>query len=369
MAGVNPATGQFDPYYNSGAGIPAGDVQSKTNKAGVTTFTNPTWKVSGPISSSEQPVATGGSDTAATSGEDPNVTAARIAAASQAASDQAQADLQKQQQEYERQARQNEAMQAVKAAFSQYGLESLYGIIEDYARKDYNAATISIMLRETEAYKKRFPAQAELAKRGRALSEAEYIDYERTAASLEQQYGLPKGMLQSSVTALLTNEVSALEMGDRVQLAAANSLTAPQDLKDTMMRYYNLDASNLTAYYLDPSVSLPYLEKRSAAAALGTEAYRQNIDIGVTMAEDLEGMGIQREQARQGFAQVAGATGLTAGKGETVTQGQLIKGTFGQEDNAQKTLRVAKTRASRFAGGGGFTDSAQGVTGLGSSST
>jgi hypothetical protein len=332
------------------------------------------WKVSGPIATgtynpdwnkTAQP-DTSGTD-AAKIAADAQAASDRAAAQTQAAADAAAADRQRQQQQYERDVRQNAAMEAVKAAFSQYGLESLYAKITEYAKMDWSADTIAIALRQTPEYKKRFPAAEVLASRGRAISEADYINYERTAASLEQQYGIPKGMLMGNVTNLLTNEVSALELGDRVQLAAANSLTAPQDLKDTMMRYYNLDPSNLTAYYLDPSIALPYLEKRSAAAALGVEAYRQGIGIDVVMAEDLQGLGINTAQARQGFAEVAGSTGLQAGKGETVTQGELVKGTFGNEAAANKVERVAKSRAARFAGGGGFVDSAAGISGLGAS--
>jgi hypothetical protein len=178
MAGINPATGKFDPYYNSGAGIPAGDVQSRTNKAGVTTFTNTTWKVSGPISSSPgAPLPTGGSDPAPAPAPGPS------------------------------------------AEDIYWGLSSLYGKVVEYARKGYNGDAIAVMLRSTPEYKARFPAMEALAKKGRAISEGQYIDYERTAAQIEQRYGITTGMVTGNVTKLLTEEVSAAELNDRVVLA------------------------------------------------------------------------------------------------------------------------------------------------------
>jgi hypothetical protein len=278
-----------------------------------------------------------------------------------------------QRREYEAQARQaaqDSVITAVSGMFNQYGLGSLYSKVVEYARSGYSGDAIAVMLRSTPEYKARFPAMDALATKGRAISEQAYIDYERTAGALEQRYGFPQGMVMESVTDLLTNEVSAAELNDRMQLASADSLNAPQDLKDTLSDYYNLDPEMaLRAYYLDPDKALPILEKQSASARIGAWARRQGVTgIDVTQAEDLQGFGVTEQEAQAGFGKVKAQEGLSAGKGDVASKADLVagnlKGTAAARDNIE---RAASSRVGRFQGGGGFVDSQKGVSGLGSS--
>lgn len=275
-----------------------------------------------------------------------------------------------QQQDYERSMQRNAVIDSLKALFAQYGLSSLGDKIVEYAKQGMSADAIAITLRQTPEYKQRFPAMEALASRGRALSEAEYIEYERTAAQLEQRYGFPSGLLSSSVTDLLTNEVSAAELNDRAIMASAAAIEAPEDVRRTMTDFYGVDQGGLAAYFLDPDKALPLLEKQYATSLIGTEAARQGVGVGVTQAEQLQGLGISQEQARTGFGQVAALGGLTQGRGDVVSQQQLISGTFAQEEQALRDIeRAQQARVGRFQQGGGFVSGQQGVTGLGSAAT
>ena len=251
--------------------------------------------------------------------------------------------------------RQKNAIAIVQSLLNQYGLSSLYNTIVGYIQQGYDADTVMVLIRTTPEYKKRFPAMEALAQKGRAISEAEYINYEQTASGLERRYGLPTGMLMGNVTKLLTNEVSATELNDRVLLASSASIQAPTELKQQFQQYYGIDQGGLTAYFLDPDVATPLLEKRYASALIGREAAAQGIGLDVYGAENLQGLGITQEQARTGFGEVAGARELTTGRGETVTQGELIAGTLGQDEAARQRIeRTRQSRAARFQGGGGF---------------
>lgn len=251
--------------------------------------------------------------------------------------------------------RQKNAIAVVQSLLNQYGLSSLYNTIVGYIQEGYDADTVMVLIRTTPEYKKRFPAMEALAQKGRAISEAEYINYEQTASGLERRYGLPTGMLMGNVTKLLTNEVSATELNDRVLLASSASIQAPTELKQQFQQYYGIDQGGLTAYFLDPDVATPLLEKRYASALIGREAAAQGIGLDVYGAENLQGLGITQEQARTGFGEVAGARELTTGRGETVTQGELIAGTLGQDEAARQRIeRTRQSRAARFQGGGGF---------------
>jgi hypothetical protein len=261
-------------------------------------------------------------------------------------------------------------LKRLQGVFAQYNLTSLYNKIQEYVQQGYSDATIQVMLRDTDEYKARFPAMAELAKKGRAIDEASYINYERTAAQLETQYGLPKGMLTGNVTKMLVGDVSATEMADRVQLASANSLMAPKELKDTLSNYYGIGAGGLTAYFLDPNVAEPLLQKQAAAARIGSEAVRQGIGLDVYGAENLQELGITQDAAKQGFEQIAGLQELTSGVGDTTSNKEMIAGLLaGDQEAVQNLTRASQSRTARFQQGGQYLASQAGVTGLTSAAT
>lgn len=257
----------------------------------------------------------------------------------------------------------------VTALFKEYGLESLTPKIIEYVKAGYGADAIGVLLRDTPEYKARFPAMATLMQKKRAISEAEYIAYERQAAQLEKQYGLPTGMVMGNVTKLLENEVSATELNDRIMLASSASIQAPEDLKQTLQQYYNIGTGGLAAYFLDPTVAAPLLEKQFVSAQIGTEAVRQGVGLDVYGAQNLQSLGITQETARQGFQTVARDIGLTAGRGDVVTQGELIGGTFGDQQQQASIERARNARMGRFAAGGEFVGTERGVRGLASSAT
>ena len=266
--------------------------------------------------------------------------------------------------------RQQNAIATMEALLKTYGMESLYNTVVDFIKKGYDADAVSVLIRTTPEYKQRFPAMEALAKKGRAISEAEYISYEQTAAGLERRYGLPSGMLMTNVTDLLTNEVSASELNDRVLLASAASIQAPQEIKDAFRNYYGIDQGGMTAYFLDPDIATPLLEKQYASAVIGSEAARQGVGLDVYGAENLQSLGITREEARTGFGEVAAARGLTQGRGDIVTEKTLIQGRLAGSEQAQQDIeRAALGRLGRFQGGGEFLQTQQGAAGLGTAAT
>lgn len=262
------------------------------------------------------------------------------------------------------------ASAVMKSLLTEYNMASLYDTVVGYIKQGYDPDAVMVLIRTTPEYKQRFPAMEALAKKGRAISEAAYIEYEKQAAGLERRYGFPTGMLMDSVTDLLTNEVSASELNDRVILASAAAIQAPDDIKNQFMNYYGIDVGGLAAYFLDPTKATPLLEKQFASSVIGTEAARQGIGIDAYSAENLQGLGITQEQAREGFGTVARGRNLAQGRGDIATQEQLIQGTFAQNEEAQRAIeRAQKARTGRFQGGGGFASSTQGVTGLGTAAT
>jgi hypothetical protein len=284
--------------------------------------------------------------------------------------DDAAMGRQLQQQQYERDREVRQVVSTLESIFTEYGLASLLPKIREYAQQGLTADGVALMLRETPEYKQRFPAMSALSAKGRAITEAEYIGYERTASTLERQYGLPQGMLMGSVTNLLSNEVSLTELNDRVVMASAAAIQAPEDFKSQMRDYYGIDSGGLAGYFLDPAIATPLLEKQVASAQIGAEARRQGIGVDVYGAENLQMLGLSQEQARVGFGQVARQSSFSEGRGDVVSQQQLIAGNLAGDAQAQKDIeRAAGGRLGRFQGGGEFLSTTQGAVGLGTAAT
>lgn len=254
---------------------------------------------------------------------------------------------------------------------STYGLGALMGKIDAWITEGYEPGAIEALIRQEPEYHARFPAMKQLQAKGQTMTEQQYIEYEQSMTAYESLYGLPKGMLSDKdmVTKLLVNGKSPREVDENAQRASASMYTLPQEFRDTMQRYYGVDSGGLTAYFLDPEVASPLLEKQYVSAQIGMEAWRQKVDVGASLSEELYKEGITREKAAQGFAKVSDQSGLSAGKGETATQGALIDANLRDSTGAKKQVaRVAGSRVAGFEGGGSFAGDKSGTRGIGSSS-
>jgi len=223
-------------------------------------------------------------------------------------------------------------------------------------------------VRQTTEYADRFPAMKTLAGKKRVISEAEYIAFERNAASLERSYGLPEGMLgKDQVTKLLENEVSGKELGERVNMAAVGAFQTSVEVKGQFKDYYGISSGGLTAYFLDPDQALPLLERQYTSSQIGAEAQIQDFSFDVKQSERLFEAGATRESARQGITIAANQKSFQDGFGDTVTKDQLIDASLLQDSTAQNSIeRVKKGRQGRFNAGGTYASNKDGVTGLGS---
>lgn len=89
------------------------------------------------------------------------------------------------------------------------------------------------------------------------------------------------------------------------------------------------------------------------------------MSIDKSLSELLQVEGVSADEARTGFQQVAQQRELTSGRGDVVSQEQLIRGGMLQDAESQKAIeRAGMARAGRFQGGGGFVGSNEGMGGL-----
>jgi len=200
------------------------------------------------------------------------------------------------------------------AEFANYGLGSLVEPLRGLVQNGISGDEFTLRLRETDAYKKRFSANAErIAKGLTALSESEYLDKEDKYQSVMRNYDLPASYYakdslgtQAGFNKLLANDVSAVELEDRLIQAKDRVINANPEVAQALKAYYpGIGDGDILAYVLDPQNALKDIQRKVSAAEIGGAALAQGLTAGVTRAEELAGLGITKAQATSGYADVA----------------------------------------------------------------
>ena len=217
---------------------------------------------------------------------------------------------------------QRNAYEALNNLFSSYGLQSLAPKIFDFIQKGYSADTIGILLQDTSEYKQRFAGnELRRAKGLPVLSPNEYLSVESSYRQLMKQAGLPEGFYDqpSDFNDFIGKDLSPTELKGRVDLASQATTLANPAYKSALEKLYGVDESHLTAYFLDQEKSLPLLQKQAAAAAIGAEALKRNLQLSRNL-ENYAEAGLTSQQAAQAYTQIA----------QELPQYQQIAGQYGE---------------------------------------
>ena len=198
--------------------------------------------------------------------------------------------------------------------FTRYGLGALVEPLKGLIQSNVSPSQFALELQNTEAYKKRFVAnQDRIAKGLRALSPAEYIGLEDQYQNVMRNYGLPdtywkKGDLgiQEGFNKLLANDVSAVELEDRIGTAQNRVVNANPQVKQALKQFYpDITDSDILAYALDPQKALTDIKRKVTAAEIGGAALGQGLSTSQLGAEGLAAYGVNKQQAEQGYGQIA----------------------------------------------------------------
>jgi len=253
-----------------------------------------------------------------------------------------------------------DAFLALKTVFENYGLGSLAGKIYDYVKNGYSSDTISILLQDSDEYKKRFAANEQRKKAGLSvLNPAEYLAAENSYRQVMRQSGLPVGFYDTNddFTNFLVGDVSPTELQDRVNLATQASALANSSYKQALQQM-GIGQGEVAAYFLDTKKAMPFIQKAAAQAAIGAEALQRGFQFDQKYMEELATSGISREQAAQAYARIGDefSTMSTLGQiyGGGWTQRQAEEDIFrgGTEASAQRRRLTATERGS-FSGSAG----------------
>ena len=198
--------------------------------------------------------------------------------------------------------------------FQQYGMGALVEPLKQFIQQGLSSAEFTLRLRDTDAYKKRFAANASrIAKGLSALNEAEYIGLEDQYQNIMREYGLPasyyaRGEMgrQEGFEKFLANDVSAAELEDRVLTAQSRVLNANPEVLASLKQFYpGITDGDILAYTLDPDKALTDIKRKVTAAEIGGAAMQAGLKTGMTRAEELAAAGVTKKEAQEGFQTVA----------------------------------------------------------------
>jgi hypothetical protein len=259
--------------------------------------------------------------------------------------------------------------------FSQYGLSALVEPLKGLITSGASPSEFTIKLRETDAYKKRFAANASRIQKGlTAISEAEYLSLEDQYQNIMRNYGLPaeyytRGDMgtQEGFNKFIANDVSAKELEDRVITAQQRVLNSNPEVLASLKAFYpDITNGDILAYTLDPTKGLTDIKRKVTAAEIGGAATQAGLGITGTRAGELTAAGITKEEAQKGFGTIAG--GLERGSQLASIYGQNpytqttaekeVFGLAGQTEAAKERKKLTGLEKATFGGQTGVTSGA-----------
>lgn len=252
----------------------------------------------------------------------------------------------------------------------QYGL----GALADRAWQMYldgqSIEEIMLNLRSTDEYKARFPAMDALAKKGHAITEAEYVNIERQYTQLFRQYGLPQGFYDTAAdfTSFIEGEVSPSELQERLQEHQRITYELPPQVREEMSRLYGLTAGDITAYIINPTKALPLLQNQFLAAESAAGAAMSGFGaLTKDESERLAQFRIGFDEARQGFTALVDNrelfSALAGDEGdEAISRDEQLGAAFtGNANAARRIRRKQRKRQAVYEEGGDYGTGGFGV--------
>lgn len=268
-----------------------------------------------------------------------------------------------------------DARNTIKRVLDTFGLGSLSDFVYGgYAKKEFrvdNTDALLFYIREQDAYKERFAANAQRKAKGLSeLDPASYIGLENQYEQIMRAYNMPAGFFdqKSDFTGLIAENKSPSEVNDAIALGFARIDQATPEARQKFQEYYpeaGFTRESLAAWFIDPSKAALILERQANAALIGARAKEQGgMMLGRLTAEELVARGYTNEEANRAFMDYSSNAGLyNEMLGEQVlTEAQKVGAAFGFDPAGTKALKLRKdVRTGEFAGGGQFSRS-RGVT-------
>jgi len=267
------------------------------------------------------------------------------------------------------------AFELLSSEFGAFGMGALVAPLQQFIEEGISRDEFVLRLRNTDAYKKRFAANAQRVAKGlRALSEAEYIQNEDAYQDVMRRYGLPESYYargemgrQEGFEKFLAGDVSSVELEDRIQTAQKRVINANPEVTQALKEFYpEITNADILAYTLDPTNAIENIKRKVTTAEIGGAAIQTGLQTGVTRAEELRAAGITKESAQQGYGTIAG--GLQRGSqlasiyGESpytqTTAEQEVFNIAGAQESRKQRQKITGLEKASFGGQSGLSASA-----------
>ena len=251
---------------------------------------------------------------------------------------------------YEQQLKeQREAASAyIKGQLEMYGLGSLAGAIDGLVR-EFGTSPDVIMgkIRQTNEYRDRFKGLLALQQKGinDVRNEAQYIELESDYrgvfrdAGIQDFRGTAGSAAERDAIARIVGDfsLSVNEVRDRVTDAQRVVADTPQEVRESLQRYYNVDPATLTAYVLDPQRTSRQIQTLANAAIVGGFGQKTGLDFGVGVSERIgEALGGERDITGEQIQPILTQVAETQKK--TGRLAELERGTLTAEETALAQL-------------------------------
>ena len=275
----------------------------------------------------------------------------------------------------EKKADRKSAYDLLLSEFDRYGLGALVTPLKSLIEEGVSPSEFTLRLRETDAYKRRFAANAQRVAKGlRALSEAEYIGTEDQYQDVMRRYGMPESYyakgdlgIQSGFEKFLAGDVSAVELEDRIQTAQNRVVNSNPEVSKALKQFYpGISNGDILSYVLDPTNAIENIKRKVTAAEIGGAAIQSGLQAGVARAEELGAAGITKQQAQSGFGTIAG--GLQRGSQLAAIYGEdpytqaiaetEVFGIAGAQDAAKQRKKITGLERATFSGQSGASSGA-----------
>ncbi len=312
--------------------------------------------------------AGGGVTGAATTGAGTNQTPAGANTAAQAnlkTPEQLAAEAAKAQAQGERQS----AYDLLYSQFKLYGLESLVEPLKGLITSGASPAEFTIKLRDSDAYKLRFAANAKRIANGfKAIDEATYLNLEDRYQSLMMNYGVPESYYKKGATGvqegfekLIANNVDPVTLEERIMEGVKFNQGSKALIATAKQFYPSLTDGDFLAYAIDPKNALSEIRRKVTAAEIGSAQIGAGLAATVGGAEELARAGVTGKQYQQAASTIAEAS-MRGGQLADIykrspytqqTAESLLLDLPGSAEALKETKKLTALETAKFGGGSG----------------
>ncbi len=160
-----------------------------------------------------------------------------------------------------------------------------------------------------DKYNKTFAAEIAAGKKAQAVDPYSYIQLEKDYQEILTRSGLGDMANQGTYAELIGGDVSVDETKARIVNVYDKINNADPLLKDVLKTYFptldNTDFAKALLTGKNPEDMANQLQRKVQRAEIGSEARRFNIQTGEQSINELEALGITREQARLGYSNIS----------------------------------------------------------------